>query len=92
MYDNAVQCVTIDALNVNIQWNCRAIYNRVPVNLYDSREIYKEIPVNLYDTRAIYNGPVNLYNSSGINNKSCQFLQLSRKQKQIYNLKWKPKC
>ena len=38
-YDNAVECATMDALNVNIQWQCRVINNKDPVNLYDSRVI-----------------------------------------------------
>ena len=30
MYDNAVECATIDALNANIQWHCRVINNKDP--------------------------------------------------------------
>ena len=95
IYDNAVQCATMDALNVNIQLNCRTIYNKVPVNLYNSRATYNKVPVNLYNSRATYNKvpinlydssaiynkePLNLYDSCAINNKSCQSLRLSRNQ------------
>ena len=40
MYDNAVKCATMNALNVNIKWHCRVISNKVYMNLYDSRAIY----------------------------------------------------
>ena len=70
MYENAVESATMDALNVNIQWHCRVINDKVPVNLYDSRAINNKVPVNLYDSRAINNKvPVNLYDSCAINNK-----------------------
>ena len=47
MYDNAVESATMDALNVNIQWHCRVINDKVPMNLYDSRAINNQVPFNL---------------------------------------------
>ena len=33
MYDNAVECAIMDALNVNIQWHSRVITNKHLVDL-----------------------------------------------------------
>ena len=39
------------SLNVNIQWHCRVINDKVPVNLYDI--IIEQSSVQSYDSRAI---------------------------------------
>ena len=49
MYDNAVECATMNALNFNIQWHCRVFNNKDFIMSCNQQQTSFRLLTNLYD-------------------------------------------